>query len=68
VVLARNKNKLTSREELFNRVNTNEPYDFGDRSVDMHVLRLRRKIETDPKNPVRLMSVYGDGYMLSEHL
>jgi DNA-binding response OmpR family regulator len=68
VVLARNKNKLTSREDLFNRVHTSESYDFGDRSVDMHVLRLRRKIETDPKNPVRLMSVYGDGYMLSEHL
>lgn len=68
VVLARNKNKLTSREELFNRVHTCEPYDFGDRSVDMHVLRLRRKIETDPKNPVRLMSVYGDGYMLSDNL
>ena len=68
VVLARNKNKLTSREELFNRVHTSESYDFGDRSVDMHVLRLRRKIETDPKNPVRLQSVYGDGYMLSEYL
>ncbi len=68
VVLARNKNKLTSREELFNRVHTSESYDFGDRSVDMHVLRLRRKIETDPKNPVRLKSVYGDGYMLSEYL
>ncbi len=68
VVLARNKNKLTSREELFNRLHTSESYDFGDRSVDMHVLRLRRKIETDPKNPVRLQSVYGDGYMLSEHL
>jgi len=34
----------------------------------MHVLRLRRKIETDPKNPLRLQSVYGDGYMLSEYL
>ena len=68
VVLARNKNKLTSREELFNRVHTSESYDFGDRSIDMHVLRLRRKIETDPKNPVRLQSVYGDGYMLSDNL
>ena len=68
VVLARNKNKLTSREELFNRVHTSESYDFGDRSIDMHVLRLRRKIETDPKNPLRLQSVYGDGYMLSEYL
>jgi len=28
---------------------------------------LRRKIEQDPKNPVRLKSVYGDGYMLSDY-
>jgi len=67
LVLARNKNRLTSREAIFKDVHLSENYDFGDRSIDMHVLRLRRKIEKDPKNPVRLKSVYGDGYMLSDY-
>jgi two-component system response regulator RstA len=67
LVLARNKNRLTSREAIFKDVHLSENYDFGDRSIDMHVLRLRRKIEQDPKNPVRLKSVYGDGYMLSDY-
>jgi two-component system OmpR family response regulator/two-component system response regulator RstA len=67
LVLARNKNRLTSREAIFNDVHLSENYDFGDRSIDMHILRLRRKIEQDPKNPVRLKSVYGDGYMLSDY-
>ncbi|MFY8071550.1 MAG: response regulator transcription factor [Pirellula sp.] len=67
LVLARNKNRLTSREAIFSGVHLSENYDFGDRSIDMHVLRLRRKIEQDPKNPVRLKSVYGDGYMLSDY-
>lgn len=67
LVLARNKNRLTSREAIFSGVHLSENYDFGDRSIDMHVLRLRRKIEQDPKKPVRLKSVYGDGYMLSDY-
>jgi DNA-binding response OmpR family regulator len=66
LVLAMNKNTLVGREQLFRLVHLNEEYHYGDRSVDMHVLRLRRKIEVDCKNPVKLKSVYGDGYLLSE--
>jgi two-component system, OmpR family, response regulator MtrA len=35
------------------------------RAVDTHVLNLRRKIEADPRHPVRLLSVYGLGYKLA---
>jgi DNA-binding response OmpR family regulator len=35
------------------------------RAIDTHVLNLRRKIETDPRHPVRLLSVYGLGYKLT---
>jgi DNA-binding response OmpR family regulator len=35
-----------------------------ERSVDVHVLNLRRKIEDDPRNPVHLRTVYGAGYRL----
>ncbi|WP_250002882.1 response regulator transcription factor [Actinoplanes sp. M2I2] len=36
-----------------------------ERTIDMHVLNLRRKIETDPQRPVQLLTVYGVGYKLS---
>jgi DNA-binding response OmpR family regulator len=36
-----------------------------ERTIDVHVLNLRRKIERDPRNPVHLRTVYGVGYRLS---
>lgn len=36
-----------------------------DRSIDNHVSRLRKKIETDPKNPRYIKTVWGGGYMLA---
>ncbi|MGW1807949.1 response regulator transcription factor [Streptomyces sp. NPDC002078] len=36
-----------------------------ERAVDVHVMNLRRKIETDPRRPVRLLTVFGVGYKLS---
>jgi two-component system phosphate regulon response regulator OmpR len=36
----------------------------GDRAVDVHVTRLRRKIEPDPRNPRYLKTVWGKGYTL----
>ncbi|WP_285746643.1 response regulator transcription factor [Lentzea sp. NBRC 105346] len=34
------------------------------RTVDVHMMKLRRKIERDPRNPERLLTVYGIGYKL----
>lgn len=36
-----------------------------DRSIDNHISRLRKKIETDPKNPRYIKTVWGGGYMLA---
>ncbi|SDS72515.1 response regulator transcription factor [Actinoplanes derwentensis] len=36
-----------------------------ERTIDVHVLNLRRKIETDPQRPAQLITVYGVGYKLA---
>jgi DNA-binding response OmpR family regulator len=36
-----------------------------ERAVDVHVMNLRRKIETDPRRPTRLLTVFGVGYKFS---
>ena len=37
------------------------------RTLDVAIIRLRKKIERDPKEPVHLLSVYGSGYMFTVH-
>jgi len=36
------------------------------RTIDVHVMNLRRKIEPDPRNPVHLRTVYGVGYKVTD--
>ncbi|WP_323446297.1 response regulator transcription factor [Streptomyces yaizuensis] len=38
---------------------------IGDRTVDVHVMNLRKKIEPVPRRPVRLLTVFGVGYKLA---
>lgn len=60
--LAAQIGNVLSRSQLLNRV---WEYDFGDdRLVDVHVGRLRRKIEADPSEPRHLVTVRGLGYKL----
>lgn len=59
-LLAFNAGVALSREELTRQGGTNG----GARTVDVQVMRLRRKIETDPKLPRYLQTVRGRGYML----
>ena len=40
--------------------------DAGERAIDAHVKNVRRKIETDPHRPRRLLTVHGVGYRLAE--
>jgi len=61
-ILARNKERVLSREELLAK---GWGYYLGDsRTVDVHISRLRRKIEKDPENPKLLHTVRGRGYMI----
>jgi DNA-binding response OmpR family regulator len=58
--LARNPRTAFSRELLLHRV---WDWSFGDVStVTVHIRRLREKIEDDPANPKRLVTVWGTGY------
>ncbi|MCL7458297.1 response regulator transcription factor [Micromonospora echinofusca] len=60
VHLMRHPARVFTRAELLERV---WGWSFGDHStVTVHVRRLREKIETDPANPQRLVTVWGIGY------
>ena len=54
-----------SRDELLSGVwGYARDMDIETRTVDIHIAKLRRKIETDPKSPVHLLTVRGAGYRL----
>jgi two-component system, OmpR family, phosphate regulon response regulator OmpR len=59
--LARKPNEVLSREEIAAALNMDEA---GERAIDVQVTRLRRKIETDPREPRFLHTVRGRGYVL----
>jgi len=60
-VLVREPNRVFSREQLINRVFGGD-FDGFDRTVDVHILNLRRKLEPEPANPRYIRTVYGMGY------
>jgi DNA-binding response OmpR family regulator len=61
VFLARNRGMVLSRDLILERV-WGWDYDGGSRTVDVHVRWLREKIEADPANPARIVTVRGIGY------
>lgn len=60
-VLAREPGRVFSRAQLIERA---LGYDFQgfDRTIDVHILNLRRKLEPDPSHPRYIKTVYGAGY------
>jgi DNA-binding response OmpR family regulator len=65
VFLARNRGLVLSRDLILERV-WGWDYSGGSRTVDVHVRWLREKIELDPANPTRIVTVRGVGYRLEE--
>lgn len=63
--LARNPNGVLSREAIATTLGMD---DAGERAIDVQVTRLRRKIETDPREPRFLHTVRGRGYVLKPGL
>lgn len=61
VFLVRNRGIALSRSLILERV-WGWDYDGGSRTVDVHVRWLREKIEADPANPTRVVTVRGVGY------
>jgi two-component system OmpR family response regulator len=54
--------RILSREQLLELSRSND--DVFDRSIDVQILRLRRKIESDPTEPKLIITERGAGYML----
>jgi two-component system OmpR family response regulator len=55
---------VLSRDQLLDLVHGREATPF-DRSIDVQVSRLRRKIESDSRSPEMIVTVRGDGYMFT---
>lgn len=64
-VLARRPGQVWSRRQLLEEVSGFDARAL-ERTVDMHVLNLRRKIEPDPAAPSRVLTVKGRGYKLAD--
>ena len=63
--LMRNSGRVLTRGQIIHRV-WGADYVGDTKTLDVHVKRLRSKIETDPTNPVHLVTVRGLGYKLED--
>ena len=62
---AQQPGKVLSREYLFNTI-YGRPYDGMDRTVDVRISQLRRKLGDSSENPTKLKTVWGRGYLFVE--
>jgi two-component system, OmpR family, alkaline phosphatase synthesis response regulator PhoP len=63
--LARQPGRVFTRSQLLDAIH-GVAFESYERAIDAHVKNLRRKIETDPHAPQRLVTVYGVGYRLAD--
>ncbi len=64
-VLMRHPNVVFSRDQLLDLARGRDFMAF-DRSIDVHISKLRAKLEPDPRSPVRIKTVWGTGYMFMD--
>ncbi len=64
-VLARHPGRVLSRDQIMDSLK-GHPLDAFDRSIDVHISRIRAAIEQDPKNPQRILTVRGVGYVFAK--
>jgi len=64
VALAENAGRVLSRDALMNLVR-GESLEAFDRSIDVHVSRIRAAIEDDPRQPRRILTLRGAGYVFA---
>lgn len=64
LILARSPGQIITRPVLFEQINPGESYDYADRSIDVRVSRLRKKLGDDPHQPKLIVSIRGHGYVL----
>ena len=65
LALAEHAGRVMSREALMDLLK-GEPLEVFDRSIDVHISRIRAAIEADPKKPRRVITVRGAGYVFAK--
>jgi two-component system phosphate regulon response regulator OmpR len=65
VVLAQSPGRVLSRDQIMDALK-GHPVDAFDRSIDVHISRIRAVIEDDAKNPRRVLTVRGAGYVFAK--
>ena len=64
VVLSRSAGRVLSRDQIMDSLK-GHPLEAFDRSIDVHISRIRALIEDDPKSPKRVLTVRGVGYLFA---
>jgi len=64
LALTENAGRVLSREQLM-RLTKGEELEAFDRSIDVHISRIRSLIEDDPKQPRHLLTLRGVGYLFA---
>jgi DNA-binding response OmpR family regulator len=65
VVLAQSPGRVLSRDQIMDALK-GHPMEAFDRSIDVHISRIRAVIEDDPKAPRRVLTVRGAGYVFAK--
>jgi two-component system, OmpR family, phosphate regulon response regulator OmpR len=65
VVLAQSPGRVLSRDQIMDSLK-GHPLEAFDRSIDVHISRIRAVIEDDPKTPRRVLTVRGAGYVFAK--
>jgi DNA-binding response OmpR family regulator len=63
--LVKEPGRVFSRSQIIEKA-LGQDFDGFDRTIDVHILKLRRKLEPDPHHPKYLKTIYGAGYKLME--
>ena len=65
IVLAKNAGRVLSRDAIMDQLK-GETLEAFDRSIDVHISRIRSALEDDPKQPRRIITVRGAGYVFAK--
>ena len=64
LIMSQSPGRVLTRDSLMNDLQGNDIEAF-DRSIDVHISRIRSEIEDDPKHPRRIITVRGSGYIFA---
>lgn len=66
-LLARNKGRVFSKEEIYNRI-WGEDYICDNKNIIAYINKIRKKIEPDSTNPLYVLTVWGVGYKFNDKI